>query len=85
LGSGKGYRGEIKNIEVNEKQVEHDIWYMENWSILLDIKIMYLTLCQYHQRRGKCILITINYLGVNFLQTIFASSPMIKSDNLKTS
>jgi len=39
-----GYRGEIKNIELLKNRVEHDIWYMENWSILLDIKIMYLTL-----------------------------------------
>lgn len=39
-----GYRGEIKNIELMKQRVEHDIWYMENWSILLDIKIMYLTL-----------------------------------------
>lgn len=39
-----GYRGEIKNIELMKNRVEHDIWYMENWSILLDIKIMFLTL-----------------------------------------
>lgn len=39
-----GYRGEIKNIGLMKQRVEHDIWYMENWSILLDIKIMYLTL-----------------------------------------
>jgi len=39
-----GYRGEIKNIEFMKKRVEHDIWYMENWSLFLDIKIMYLTL-----------------------------------------
>ena len=37
-----GYRGEIKNIELMKNRVEHDIWYMENWSILLDIRIMYL-------------------------------------------
>ena len=39
-----GFRGEIKNIELLKNRVEHDIWYMENWSILFDIKIMYLTL-----------------------------------------
>lgn len=38
-----GYRGEIKDIELMKKRVEHDIWYMENWSLWLDIKIMYLT------------------------------------------
>ena len=39
-----GYRGEIKNIELMKNRVDHDIWYMENWSPLLDIKIMFLTL-----------------------------------------
>jgi Undecaprenyl-phosphate glucose phosphotransferase len=38
-----GYRGEVKELGLMKKRVEHDIWYMENWSILLDIKIMYLT------------------------------------------
>jgi putative colanic acid biosynthesis UDP-glucose lipid carrier transferase len=39
-----GYRGEIKNIGLMKNRVEHDIWYMENWKIWLDIKIMFLTL-----------------------------------------
>ncbi len=38
-----GYRGEIKDIELMKERVEHDIWYMQNWSILLDIKIMFST------------------------------------------
>ena len=38
-----GYRGEIKNIELLKSRVDHDIWYMEHWSIFLDIKIMFLT------------------------------------------
>lgn len=38
-----GYRGEIKNIELMKKRVEHDIWYMQNWTLMLDLKIMYLT------------------------------------------
>ena len=38
-----GYRGEVKDLDLMKKRVEHDIWYMENWSILLDVKIMYLT------------------------------------------
>ena len=39
-----GYRGEIRNIELMKNRVEHDIWYMENWSLLFDIKIILLTL-----------------------------------------
>ncbi|MGN6211557.1 exopolysaccharide biosynthesis polyprenyl glycosylphosphotransferase [Parafilimonas sp.] len=38
-----GFRGEIKNIQCMEQRVAHDIWYMENWSLLLDIKIMIFT------------------------------------------
>ena len=26
-----------------EKRVEYDVWYIENWSFFLDIKIIYLT------------------------------------------
>jgi putative colanic acid biosynthesis UDP-glucose lipid carrier transferase len=38
-----GYRGEIKNNTQLRDRVKHDIWYMENWSLLLDIKIIFLT------------------------------------------
>lgn len=38
-----GYRGEIKEHEGLSKRVEHDIWYMENWNILLEFKIILLT------------------------------------------
>jgi putative colanic acid biosynthesis UDP-glucose lipid carrier transferase len=39
-----GYRGEIKTIEQLQKRVEHDIWYMEHWSLWLDVKIVFKTL-----------------------------------------
>lgn len=39
-----GYRGETKDLKLMEKRVEFDIWYIENWSIWLDIQIIYLTL-----------------------------------------
>jgi len=38
-----GYRGEIRDEEQLKKRIEHDIWYMENWSIWLDMRIMFLT------------------------------------------
>lgn len=38
-----GYRGETKEKRLIEKRVEYDIWYMENWSVMLDIKIMFFT------------------------------------------
>ena len=39
-----GYRGETKDARLMEKRVEHDIWYMENWSLMLDVRIMFLTI-----------------------------------------
>ncbi|RXF69426.1 undecaprenyl-phosphate glucose phosphotransferase [Arcticibacter tournemirensis] len=38
-----GYRGETGSIELMEKRVKHDLWYLENWTPLLDIKIVFLT------------------------------------------
>lgn len=35
-----GYRGETKELIDMENRVEYDIWYIENWSIILDIKII---------------------------------------------
>lgn len=39
-----GYRGETEDHSLMEKRVEHDIWYMENWSLMLDIRIIFLTI-----------------------------------------
>ncbi len=38
-----GYRGETTDPEMMRKRVEHDAWYVENWSLFLDIKIIFLT------------------------------------------
>lgn len=38
-----GYRGEIKTIRHMKLRVDHDLWYAENWSIWLDMKIVYYT------------------------------------------
>jgi putative colanic acid biosynthesis UDP-glucose lipid carrier transferase len=39
----KGFRGETQTVLHMQKRVEHDLWYMENWSLFLDLKIMALT------------------------------------------
>ncbi len=39
-----GYRGEIKDNELLRKRVEFDTWYMENWSLYLDLRIILLTI-----------------------------------------
>ena len=41
-----GYRGETKEEGSMEARVEADIWYMENWSLWLDLKIAFLTVWQ---------------------------------------
>ncbi len=38
-----GARGEIHTKEDMERRVEKDIWYVQNWSFFLDIKIIFLT------------------------------------------
>ena len=38
-----GLRGNAMNKDVMQRRVYYDIWYIENWSFLLDIKIIILT------------------------------------------
>ena len=38
-----GFRGETHELWQMEGRVKRDIWYMENWSIWLDIRIIWLT------------------------------------------
>ena len=38
-----GYRGETRTVDQMQKRVEHDLWYLENWSLFLDMKIMAMT------------------------------------------
>jgi putative colanic acid biosynthesis UDP-glucose lipid carrier transferase len=38
-----GFRGETKTTEDMLQRVEADVWYLENWSFLLDLKIIFLT------------------------------------------
>ena len=35
-----GYRGEIEEIEDIINRIKYDIYYLENWSVILDIKII---------------------------------------------
>lgn len=44
-----GYRGETKELADMEGRVEHDIWYIENWSFLLDVKIIWMTVANVFQ------------------------------------
>jgi len=39
-----GFRGETDTIEKMRLRVEHDLYYIENWSFTLDVKIVLMTL-----------------------------------------
>ena len=39
-----GFRGETKELWQMEGRVKRDIWYIENWSIWLDIRIIWMTM-----------------------------------------
>ncbi len=38
-----GFRGQTSDASLMKSRVNYDIWYIENWSLLLDLKIIFLT------------------------------------------
>jgi putative colanic acid biosysnthesis UDP-glucose lipid carrier transferase len=38
-----GWRGETEVVEKMEQRVEHDLFYIDNWSVFWDLKIVFLT------------------------------------------
>jgi Undecaprenyl-phosphate glucose phosphotransferase len=47
-----GWRGETDTLEKIQRRVEHDLFYIENWSLRLDMKILLLTLGEVVRRRN---------------------------------
>ncbi|GHB09850.1 undecaprenyl-phosphate glucose phosphotransferase [Salinicola rhizosphaerae] len=39
----RGFRGETDTLDKMKARVEHDLWYINNWSLLLDLKIIFFT------------------------------------------
>jgi len=50
LAQVSGYRGEVEDDNFITNRVKYDIFYLENWSLLLDLKIVFLTI--YDALRG---------------------------------
>ena len=48
-----GYRGEINNPEQIQMRVNKDLWYLENWTLWLDIQILFLTVYYIFREDGK--------------------------------
>lgn len=48
-----GYRGETNTVSLMGKRVEHDIWYLEHWSLMLDLKILFVTIIQFLKPNGS--------------------------------
>lgn len=38
-----GYRGETRTLETMAKRIEYDLYYMQHWSFMLDLKIIFWT------------------------------------------
>ena len=47
-----GYRGETSRLELMERRVDCDLWYIKNWSFWLDLRILVLTWVEVLRRRN---------------------------------
>jgi putative colanic acid biosynthesis UDP-glucose lipid carrier transferase len=47
-----GWRGPTTTDEQKRQRIKHDIWYIENWSFWLDIKIVFLTVFSRKTRKN---------------------------------
>lgn len=47
-----GWRGPTVTNEQKKERIKHDLWYIENWSFLLDIKIVFLTVFSKKTRKN---------------------------------
>lgn len=53
LAQVKGFRGEIESDEEMKSRISYDIFYIENWSLIMDIKIIIQTVINIFQGEEK--------------------------------
>jgi putative colanic acid biosynthesis UDP-glucose lipid carrier transferase len=53
LAQVKGYRGEIETDEDMINRIKFDVFYIENWSIVMDIKIIIQTVVNIFKGEDK--------------------------------
>ena len=47
-----GFRGETKEPELMKKRMDFDLWYLNNWTFFLDIKIILKTVITVFKNKG---------------------------------
>ena len=53
LAQVNGWRGETDTVEKIEKRVEHDLYYIDNWSLAFDLRILAMTtVCGFYGRNA---------------------------------
>lgn len=50
-----GLRGSTEELWKMRERVRYDLWYIENWSFFLDLKILYKTLCEFLPGKKHCL------------------------------
>ncbi|WP_310555273.1 undecaprenyl-phosphate glucose phosphotransferase [Flavobacterium sp.] len=53
LAQVKGFRGEIETDDEMINRIKYDLFYIENWSLLLDLKIIFLTVINIFKGQEK--------------------------------
>jgi undecaprenyl-phosphate galactose phosphotransferase/putative colanic acid biosynthesis UDP-glucose lipid carrier transferase len=48
-----GLRGETETVQLMARRIEHDLWYINNWSIWLDLRILFKTVVQAHRHYAR--------------------------------
>ena len=53
LAQSKGYRGETNDFEKKKNRVKLDLFYVRNWSLLMDVKIIFTTIASLFSGFGE--------------------------------